>query len=90
MNRRRRTPILLLEARSDRRAEFAAALREADFDVTAVSDSQADVDSLDMTRPGAMIANLDPATRNDRINLCRQIKDDPRTKAIRFSWWLRA
>jgi hypothetical protein len=52
MNRRRRTPILLLEGRSDRRAEFAAALREADFDVTAVGDSQTAVGSLDTVLPG--------------------------------------
>jgi CheY-like chemotaxis protein len=72
----------LLEGRSDRRAEFAEALRDADFDVTAVSDSQAAVASLDRIRPRAVIANLDAATRSDRIDFCRQIKDDPRTKTI--------
>jgi CheY-like chemotaxis protein len=84
MNRRRRTPtpILLLEGRSDRRAELAAALREADFDVTAVGDSQTAVGSLDTVRPRAVIANLDPPTRSDRIDFCRQIRDDPRTKTI--------
>jgi CheY-like chemotaxis protein len=82
MDRRRRTPVLLLEGRSDRRAEFAKALLEADFDVTAVDDSRTAVDALGKIRPRAVIANLDTTTRSDRIDFCRQIKDDPRTKTI--------
>jgi two-component system cell cycle response regulator len=76
------TTVLFLEPRDECRSGHINALRSAGFDVTAVRDPQAALDSVEAQLPHIVVARLDPRTRIDHLSFCRRIKSDPRMKHI--------
>jgi len=81
---KRRTPatILLLAEPDEVRVEYAEALRNAGLRVVETSDSRAALESMNATRPTVIVADLNSRLRDDRLSLCREIKDNPSTKSI--------
>jgi DNA-binding response OmpR family regulator len=74
------TTVLFLEPRDESRSAHASAM--AGFDVTTVHDPEAALNSLDKRLPDIIIVRLDPRTRDLHLALCRQIRNDARTKQI--------
>lgn len=74
--------VLFVEARSEARSVHAAALRAAGLEVMRVSDSQAAREALKNVVPKVLIAGLNPRTRDDQLQLCRDIRGDARTQQI--------
>jgi two-component system cell cycle response regulator len=82
MDRRTPATVLLIEGRDAFRTEYAAALRPSGLEVIAVGNSQVALEAVRSRHPRVIVAGLDPQTRDDRLDFCRQIKRDPDTRDI--------
>jgi PleD family two-component response regulator len=74
--------VLLLDDNDDSRVAHARDLRDAGFDVTEVADSRSALDVAPNVRPHVIIVRFDPGSRDDRLNVCQQLKADRRTQTV--------
>jgi DNA-binding response OmpR family regulator len=76
------TTVLLIESDAESRTVCVESLRAAGLNVIALPNARTTLEALKTILPKVIIARLDPAVREDHVDLCRRIKIDPVTKHI--------